>query len=206
VQQAFAGELSGVDHMLSELHSIATMPDVPPITPSVLCGITGGSGRGELRTLLGNRIGDADDIIVNVSPAFLLHAGLPYARSRVAVVTDTTLSDVPERYRDRDRAERLVSVIADGVEPGGLLVAPANAWELQDYARRDNCAVAVFSGANDITRKDKKVAVSAAWVDGNDIIIEQRGRQVAREPLASEPSPHLQAAAAILHHELQRGR
>ena len=206
VQQAFAGVLERVDHVLAELQSIAATPDVPPITPRVSCGITGGSGRAELRNLIGERIGAADSIVVDVSPGFLLQAGLPYCKSRIAIVTDTELSDVPERYRERERAERLVSVIADGVDRGGLLIAPAKAWELQDHARRENCSVAVFSGADDITRKDKKVAVSAAWVADGDIVMEHRGRQVAREPLTGELPMHLQAAAAVALYVLNTTR
>jgi cyanophycin synthetase len=197
VQQAFAGTLAGVTHVVSELRSIASMPDVPPITPRVTCGITGGSGRAELRQVISEIIGSDAGLVVDVSPGFLLQAGLPYAKSRVAVVTDTELTDVPERYRERDRAERLVSVLGDGVERDGLLIAPAAAWDVQDHARRANRPVAVFSGSNDITRKDKKVAVTAAWVSRGEIIVEHRGQVVERLPLAGDLSPHLQAAAAV---------
>lgn len=203
VQQAFAGTLVSVDHVLAELESIASTPDVPPVTPAVTCGITGGAWRAELRNHVAAQLADTDHLIVDVSPGYILQAGLPYAASRVAVVTDVELTDVPERYREADRAERLVSVIADGVEGGGIVIAPARAWDLQDHARRMRCAVAVFSGADDITRKDKKVARSAAWVSGDEVIVEHRGRQVARIPVDATLPPHVNAAAALALHALR---
>jgi cyanophycin synthetase len=204
VHQAFAGTLESVDHAVAELQGIAAMPDVPPITPRVACGITGGSWRSELRKAIAARMGETDDVIVDVSPSFLLQAGLPYAESRVAIVTDTELTDVPQRYRHPERAERLVSVIASGVERGGLLIAPATEWELQDDARREGCAVAVFSGTDDITRKDKKVARAAAWISDGAIVVEQRGRQVTHEPLDIACPPAMQAASILAAMALQQ--
>ncbi|HEX6910603.1 MAG TPA: hypothetical protein VF142_09410, partial [Longimicrobium sp.] len=45
VQKAFAGELRDVDHAVAELRALAATPDVPALTQSVLCGITGGGDR-----------------------------------------------------------------------------------------------------------------------------------------------------------------
>lgn len=197
VQQAFAGTLRTVDHMIAELQVIADTPDVPPITPSVACGITGGSSRAVLRDTVASLMSEGE-IVVDVSPAYLLQAGLPYARSSMAIVTDAILADVPERYRTSERAERLVAVIIDGVERGGLLIAPAKAWELQDSARRAGCSVAVFSGTDDITRKDKKVAVTAAWVQDGRVVVEHRGGVVSRTPVVGALPLHIEAAAALV--------
>lgn len=198
VQQNFAGTLTTIDHAIAELRAIAATPDVPPLTPHVLCGVSGGSARAELRTEIARRAGGEEDLIVDVSPAFILQAGLPYAVSDIAVVVDLALTDVPERYQDPERAERLVSVMADGLERGGVLVAPAKAWALQDAARSAGGGVAVFSGANDVTRRDKKVARSAAWVEHDTVVVEHRGRIAMREPLDGPLAPDAQAAAVLV--------
>ena len=197
VQQAFAGTLSTIDHAVAELRSIAETPDVPPVAQSVLCGVTGGSARTEVRAEIARLNGDESALIVDVSPNFILQAGLPYAESDVAVVIDTDLTDVPERYQDPERAERLVSVVSDALSRGGLLVAPAKAWSVQDYARDNGCGLAVFSGENNVTTKDRKRARSAAWVADGHVVVEHRGRVVSREPVREGVPPAVQAAAAL---------
>lgn len=204
VQQAFAGTLTTVDHAVAELRAIAATPDVPPLTPRVFCGVTGGSARSELRAAIARAIGSEDGLIVDVSPAFILQAGLSYAASELAVVIDTELSDVPERYRDPERAERLVTVIVDGLRRGGMLVAPATAWKLQDAARDVGAAVAVFSGSNDITKRDRKVARSSAWCEDGGILIEHRGRTVETVARDESLAPAVQAAAALVDFVLRR--
>ncbi len=203
VQQAFAGSLSTIDHAVAELRGIAETPDVPRVTPHVLCGVTGGSARAELRTEIARRHGDESALIIDVSPAYILQAGLPYAASDVAVVIDADLTDVPERYQDEERAARLVSVLADALPRRGLLIAPAKLWEVQDYARDEGCSVAVFSGRNDVTGRDRARARSAAWVDDGHVVVEHRGRVVSREPLHDDVSPAAQAAAALAVRALQ---
>lgn len=197
VQQALAGTLSTIDHAVAELRSIAETADVPRVTPSVLCGVTGGSARSEARAEIARLHGAEGALIVEVSPGFILQAGLPYAESSVAVVIDTELTDVPERYQDSERAERLVSVLADALPPGALLVAPAKAWGVQDYARDLGCSLAVFSGENNVTAKDRKRARSAAWVADGHVVVEHRGRVVSREPTRESVAPAVQAAAAL---------
>jgi len=80
---------------------------------------------------------------------------------------------VPEYYKVRRRAERLVSVVADAVPEGGIVIAPAKSWEIQDLARDAGCRVAIFATDNDVTSKDKKVARAAAMVEDRRIIIEE---------------------------------
>ncbi len=196
VQQAIVGSLGDVTHMVHELGVLARTPDVPRIAGHVTCGITGGSARAELRAEVARQM-PSDALIIDVSPSFLLHAGLPYRESDVAIVLDAELTDVPERYREAERAQRLTGVVADAVKEGGIVVAPAKLWDVQDYARSLGCGVAVFSGANDITRRDRKVARSAAWVDGGDLIIEHFGRRVVQERVRDGMPPAIQAAAAL---------
>jgi Cyanophycin synthase-like N-terminal domain len=106
VQRAFAGTLDSVEPALAELRAIATHPPSAPLRAHVLCGITGGAFRAETRAEL-ERLGfgvDEDDLVVDVVPGYILQAGLPYARSDVAIVLDDQPTDVPDRYRDPERA------------------------------------------------------------------------------------------------------
>jgi cyanophycin synthetase len=163
VQQAFAGSLGSVDYATSELAALAKTPDVPRLTQRVACGITGGSGRAETRDEIVRRGFGNGELIVDISPAYLLQAGLPYWRSDIAVVLDTALTDVPARYREEERAQRLVATVADAVDRGGIVIVPAKEWEVQDLVRDAGCRVAIFAPDTDITRRDKKVARAAAY-------------------------------------------
>jgi hypothetical protein len=173
VQSAFAGTLSSVDYAVAELSAIAQTPGVPPLLQHVLCGVTGGRHREETRNELVRLGFNGPQLIVDVSPAYMLQAGLPYSRSDIAIVVDADISDVPERYRDRSCAQRLVSVVADAVSEEGIVVVPAKEWEIQDMVRDAGCRVAIFATDADVTTKDKKVARACATVEGRRIIIEQ---------------------------------
>lgn len=176
VQQAFAGTLHGVDHAVAELLSLASKPDVPLLHQHVLCGITGGSDRAATRAELVRLGFGGDELILDVSPAYLLQAGLPYSRSDIAIVLDTVLTDIPERYREDERAQKLVATVGDAVDPGGVVIVPAKEWEVQDMVRASGCRVAIFATDSDVTRRDKRVARAVALVEGDRIIIETRGR------------------------------
>src|SRR4051812_451645 len=116
VQRAFAGTLETVQPAIQELNALIETPAAPAVQQRVFCGITGGTGRAEaqqdLRARLA-RMGRTDDLLIDVSPAYLLQAGLPYSRSEMAIVLDASPSDIPERYQDPERARRLVSILAD---------------------------------------------------------------------------------------------
>jgi hypothetical protein len=120
---------------VSELRAIAEAPDVPPLHGRVLCGVTGGDGRAAAQQALRDRLEDPDELVIDVSPNYLLQAGLPYARSRMAIILDADLADVPPRYREPERAIKLVNVLCDATERDGLVICPAKAWEIQEYAR-----------------------------------------------------------------------
>jgi cyanophycin synthetase len=204
VRRAFAGTLvpADVTSMLAALAAIATAPPEPAGEPhAVACGVTGGAlasvAAAELAPLV------ASGVIAVVPPARLLHAGLPYERSAVAVVTDTALHDVPPRYREREAAERLLGVLADGLradggQEAGLLVAPASARDVRAYARRAGCRVAVFS-ATRTAREDADAVAWAAdgrlWVEGADGRVDGLG--VARDdvPVAAQLAARLAARA-----------
>jgi len=198
VQRAFAGTLDSVEPVLAELRALAALPVSVPAPAQVLCGITGGAVRAETRAELRRRgIGAEDDLVVDVAPAYILQAGLPYGHSDTAIILDDEPNDVPERYRDPERASRLVSVLADAVVDGGVVIAPASAWDVQDRARDAGCRVAVFAPDATITARDKKVACAAAWVEDGSIVIEHGDALVDGGALIPDVSPVAQVAAAL---------
>ena len=198
VQRAFAGTLESVEPVLAELRALAALPAPAPERAHVLCGITGGALRAETRAELARRgVGAEDDLVVDVAPAYILQAGLPYGHSDTAIILDDEPNDVPERYRDRERASRLVSVLADVVVDGGVVIAPAAAWDVQDRARDADCRVAVFAPDATITARDKKVACAAAWVEDGTIVIEHGDALVDGGGLVPDVPPVAQVAAAL---------
>lgn len=206
VQQAFAGTLVNVDHALAEMRALASHPDVPLLHQHVLCGITGGADRGSTRNEIVRRGFGSEELIVDVSPSFLLQAGLPYSRSDIAIVMDTKLTDVPERYREEERAQRLMATVADAVDRGGIVIVPAKEWELQDRVRSAGCRVAIFAPDADVTRRDRKVARAVAMVMNDRIMIDWRGEQSDQGPVRPDAPVAAQVAgalAAFTLHELQ---
>jgi hypothetical protein len=206
VQQAFAGTLNNVDHAVAELKALAATPDVPKLQQSVLCGITGGSDRAATRDEIVRRRLGSQELIVDVSPVFLLQAGLPYSRSDIAIVMDTNLTDVPERYQEEERAQRLMATVADAVDRGGVVIVPAKEWEVQDKVRESGCRVAIFAPDDNVTRRDRKVARAVAMVVDGRIIVETRGKKEDLGPLRDDAPATSQVAGALAAytlHELQ---
>lgn len=198
VQRAFAGTLESIEPALAELRAIAAVPPPATVRHHVLCGITGGALRSETRGELSRRgVGSDDDLVVDVAPGYILQAGLPYSHSDIAIVLDDQPTDVPERYRDPGRAARLVAVVADAVVGGGVVVAPARAWEVQDRARDAGCRVAVFATDAAITPRDKKVARAAAWPSGGRIVVEHGDTLADGGPLRDDAPVAAQVAAAL---------
>jgi hypothetical protein len=198
VQRAFAGTLDSIEPAVAELRALAALPPAAPLRARVLCGITGGALRGETRSELQRLgFGSEDDLVVDVAPGYILQAGLPYSHSDAAIVLDDQPTDVPERYRDPERAARLVSVVGDAVNPGGLVVAPARAWDVQDRVRDAGCRVAVFAADDRISAKDKKVAGAAAWVSDGHIVIEHADGLLEGESLREDAPAAAQVAAAL---------
>jgi cyanophycin synthetase len=175
VQQAFDGVLESVAAAVAELRAIGETEKMPPLEHRVLCGITGGDGRAETQALLRGRLTDPSALVVDVAPSYLLQAGLPYGRSRMAIILDAALTDVPPRYQEEERATRLVSVLADAVERKGTVICPAKAWEIQDYARDSGCRIAVFAADDDVTARDAKLARAIGRVRGGRIRVEGYG-------------------------------
>jgi hypothetical protein len=206
VQRAFAGTLESAGDAVAELAALAGTADAPPLEQRVACGVTGGALRAETVAEI-RRCGlPSDRLVVDVSPAFLLQQGLPYRRSTVAVILDAELADVPDRYRDAECAQRLVSVLVDAVPRHGLVVVPAKEWELQDMAREAECRVAIFAAGGDVTRRDKKVAHLVATADEGRIRIESWEGTVDAGPLRPDVPAAAQLAAALAARELEEER
>ncbi len=205
VQQAFDGSLENVDAAVAELRALGEHADAPPLMSRVLCGITGGDGRAEAQRVLRGRLGDPDALVVDVSPAYLLQAGLPYARARMAIILDAALSDVPPRYQEEERAIRLVNVLADAVERRGTVVCPAKGWEIQDYARESGCRIAIFATDDDVTRRDAKLARTIGRVRDGRILVQGDGD--AEDAGALDPALPVasQVAAAVAVATLETG-
>lgn len=207
VQHAFAGTLASVDHAVAELQSLAATPDVPLVQQHVMCGITGGTDRAATRNEIVRRGFGSSDLIVDVSPVFLLQAGLPYSRSDIAIIMDTKLTDVPERYQDEERAQQLVATVADAVPRNGTVIVPAKEWEVQDKVRDSGCLVAIFAPDSNVTRRDRKVARAVAMVVNGEIVIHARGEMTKHGVLREDTSASAQVAgalAAFTLNELQR--
>ena len=203
VQKAFAAELEEVDHAVAELRALAETPDVTRLTQAVLCGITGGGDRAAVRgEMLRRGIGDGS-LIVDVAPSHILDAGLPYARSEVAVILDADVRDVPDRYREEERNLQLVSVLADAVRRDGIVVVPSTEWEVQDMAREARCRVAVFSTEDAVPARDTRVAHAVAMVRGGRILIDTPGEPVDGGALVGGVDPRAQVAAALAVHSLR---
>lgn len=178
VQRAFAGTLDSVEYATAELASLAETTKVPELQQKICCAITGGSGRSETRQEMLRQGFDCSDLIIEVAPSYLLQAGLPFSRAQMAIVVDANLIDVPPRYTERDRAAKLMAVVADGVIRNGIVVVPAKEWELQEMVRDADCRVAIFSTHGNITRRDKKLARTSVWVEDRRIVIEHLGERV----------------------------
>jgi cyanophycin synthetase len=200
VQRALAGTLDGVGHAVAELRALARAPDAPPLRHAVRCGVTGGGDRGTVRAEMLRRGVGAGELVVDVSPAYLLNVGLPYSASEVAVILDDRPLDVPERYRDPEMAGKLVSVLADAVPAGGAAVVPAGAWDVHERAADAGCRLAVFADAERLSARDARDAHAAAVVRGGRMVLDCGGDSADGGPLRPgvPAAPQLAGALAVL--------
>jgi hypothetical protein len=153
--------------------------------------------------MLRERLADPDALVIDVSPSYLLQAGLPYARSQMAIILDAELTDVPPRYQEEERALKLVNVLADAVRRDGVVVCPAKAWDIQDYARDSGCRIAVFATDDDVTQRDSRRARGVGRVREGRIRIEGCGEGEDAGPLDPSLPASAQVAAALAHATLQ---
>jgi hypothetical protein len=201
VQRAFSGSLETVEPIVQELEALAGTVDAPELRQRVVCGITGGGPRAETQTELVRLLearGIQDPLVIDAAPAYLLQAGLPYSRSDIAIILDARPGDtVPDRYQDTDHARRLVRIVADAVKRDGTVICPAKEWELQDYAREQDCRVAIFAPDDDVTWRDQRVASAVGLVRDGEIWVERCGDPVSAGKLRDDIPAEAQVAAAI---------
>ena len=206
VQRAFAGTLDTVQAAIQELNALTSTADSPPVNQRVFCGVTGGGGRAEAQQALTRRLdamGRMNQLVVDVSPAYLLQAGLPYSRSEMAIILDAEPAGVPERYKDPERARQLVGIVADAVRSDGFVICPAKEWEIQDYVREQDCRVAIFRTDDDITRRDQRVAAAVARVEDGHILLEHCGAPWDAGPLHEDRPAEAQVVAALAEYVLR---
>ena len=116
----------------------------------------------------------------------------------MAIILDANLTGVPPRYQEEERATKLVNVLADAVERDGMVVCPAKAWDIQDYARDSACRIAVFAADDDVTQRDSRRARAVGRVRDGRILIEGCGEEDAG-PLDPTLPASSQVAAALAH-------
>jgi cyanophycin synthetase len=165
VCRAFAGTLVPADAAAAadELRALAALPERPedvlaPVPELVSAGVIGGEAAARAHAVGVLRAAGLSDA-VDVDPAALLADGLPYRRARVAVLLDAALGDdVPEPYRDRDRAERLVTTLVDALAPGGVAIVPQDDAALLEYASGRAARVLPFTGADELGARLREAA------------------------------------------------
>jgi hypothetical protein len=197
VQRAFAGTLESAEPAVRELEALAASPDAAPLRQRVLCGISGGEGRDAAREELLRRGVGGGAPIVDVAPAYLLAAGLPYSRSDFALILDAEPAGLPARYREPERARLLLSVLADAVPPEGFVLVPAGERELQALVRDAGARVALFSAEGEASARDAGLADGVAAVRGGRIVAEHGGRARDLGPLRPGVPAAAQVAAAL---------
>jgi cyanophycin synthetase len=143
VRAAFDEAPLPVDAARRALAEARRVADSPPPTRRVACAVC---ASGEWSSVV-----DAVAPLVTagalalVAPRDLVERGLPYASSRVAILPNVRADDVPPEFRDPERVEQLYSVMVDGLAREGLLVCPARANALREYATERGRRVVLLS-------------------------------------------------------------
>src|SRR5205085_6685267 len=104
---------------------------------------------------------------------------------------------VPERYQEFDHAVKLMNVLCDAVVNDGMVVCPAKAWEIQDYARDNGARLAVFATDGRVSSRDARNARAIAWVRNDHIMIEGCGDDEDFGALNPDLPAVAQVAAAL---------
>ncbi|CAN5731628.1 hypothetical protein BH23GEM6_BH23GEM6_16130 [soil metagenome] len=198
VQQAFAGRRPRVENAIAELRSLASFSDQEGTGRTVSCGVTGGGDLGVFGDELLRRGLVLTSGVVSVTPAYLLNVGLPYGTSATAVILDAEIHDVPDRYRDPEMARRLLSVIADAVQEGGWVIAPASESQLLDLLRAAERRLALFQTAEEADSRALQSSDAAAQILDGRIMITSGDRSEDAGPLDDGVPVAAQMAAALM--------
>ena len=195
-RNTFAETLEGIGDAADELRAIATSPILEVGERRIRVAITGGSAREETRAELDRR-GVPPEKVMDVAPSLILEEGLPFSRCDVAIITDASPTDVPERYRESENARVLVGVLADGASAGGIVVVPAGERAIHEYARKRGCRLALFSlDEGEVAPGDH--AFASARIASNRIRIRlENGTRIEEESVRDDTPRAAQVAAAL---------
>lgn len=165
VAAAFDGEPLGAEVADVAVRAGRDAPDEPRPTAHVSVAVCGPADaaaaladalRGERRRLAPTGDPPRDDApsgaplastVLSLTPGTIVERGLPYAACDLAVLLDDSAATLPEGFREPERAARLLTVLVDGLAPGGRLVCPARATAVRDYAAARGADVVAFSDA-----------------------------------------------------------
>jgi hypothetical protein len=201
VQRAFAGSELPVAEMTAALTVAAEQPDEARVAARVACAITGSGPRALVRAALAARL-RAPGRVLDIPPRQLLREGLPYRSSRLAVILGSALDDVPVYYREAGRAERLLSVIADGVSGDGVVILPAHEQAVRERLEAAGVAVAVFAQNGDRLRNHG--AAATARIRRNRIEIVSAAGGTGYVPLVTRQSPAIQLVVELARSLLEQ--
>ncbi len=198
VRQAIRGGFMSTVTAIETLAAVSAEPEAAVELPDMICGISGGDAlvRRITRIRVGSRLQLHPRMVVDVTPTRLLNEGIPYQTARVGVITDMDLRDVPMRYRDEERAARLLGVLVDGLTPHGVLVAPAGeeARAVHEYACERGALLATFSTGRGPPAEG---AALSAVIDDREIVLSGRDVDEERIPLGNGDPVLVQVVAAL---------
>ena len=181
VRDAFAGTLGSIDDYVDELARIARQPPPVVVARRVMCGITGGDAttRRAARDMLLRSVPNVGDdglaAVDDLAPVLLLAQGLPYQHARAAIVLDLDVEGVPAPYRDRESAVRLVTTLADALDPDGVVVCRAEDREVQAYALERGRRAAAFCADGRGAHRELPNVELLAFENDRRVWIEERG-------------------------------
>jgi hypothetical protein len=163
VQQAFSEMLGDITSYVDELRALTASEPMAQLDHRVWCGVTGDRGRAETCAAFAQlwQNDTNSHVIVDLSPASLFYAGLPYSQASLAIILDDVVTGVPERYRDGECAARLLSIVADALPDDGVVICPENAHALHEAVRRAERQIRTFA-PHDTLATHVQHAVSAA--------------------------------------------
>ena len=199
VRDAFDGRPAHAGEALGELMALADEPDDPPPHTVVSCAVTGGPLRAsfvrelERRSTVKPKERMAVLAPVEVAPRAILETGLPYLRSKIAVITDLRAGDLPDRYREPGALRHLLAVVAETVTKDGWAVIPSDDPDLLAMVAQAGRRVALFGSFSGSTFDE---ATPTASVHRGRVLIHHAGMERLIEPHDESPLV-VQAAAAI---------
>jgi hypothetical protein len=196
VQCAFAEQDPDVDGALLELRLLARQPDPVRPRPRIWCAVTGSTDRATVRNHL-RTLRRPDGPVLDVEPAYILHAGLPYAASDLAIILDADPAGVPERFRHPEPYRKLLAVVAEAVEPEGTVIVAAEDLDLQESVRQAKRAVALFTAGSATSAGAAHDARATAVVRHGEVRVERRGELIGRVPLTGRLPPAAEAATTL---------